>query len=194
MRTRALPLLSLSLLALGFAGCSDKKGEPAQEEKNPFTTPSVDWPTQPLSESISESVDGIPFTVSLPASLKKEVKKTDGTLPGYVHWLGPSPFMDPSFTVQPSTFPPKNLEAAIESAGIPAEPTKVVASGPLEGGGFYVSIVADSNQFLEVEGWQPTADKGVVSFSTSVRHSDGIANTDALRLWMESVVKTFRTK
>ncbi len=193
LRTPALLLVA----CLFAAGCSSSKNDDAanaEGETNPFTTISSDWPTVALSENISDAADGIAFVLKLPPTLKREEKKSDGTFPGYVHWLPPNPFMDPTFTVQANIFPAKNLKEAVERAGIPAEPTKVVGSGELPGGGFYVSILADSGEFLEVEACHSLGEKGALCFSTSVRRSEGIENAKALQAWMESIAKTFALK
>src|SRR5688572_22949105 len=64
---------------------TDEKKAPAPEE-SPIDKPSADWPTLALTK-VDDEVDGIKFSISLPADkLKREVKASDGTFPGYVTW------------------------------------------------------------------------------------------------------------
>jgi hypothetical protein len=190
---------SLSLLAsLAFIACGDSKtrdeSKPGDKVEVTMDGPSLDW-SGTERKNISDTVDGIPFSIDLPAQLKREEKASDGTFPGYVTWNGPNPFLDPSFTAQIATFPPKDLAEAEASALRGTDPREILSKGELAGGGFCVSAAETSKKYLNVEVWQTSASTGkVVRFSIGTRSSDAIPNLDKLRLWMEAVVSSFKVQ
>jgi hypothetical protein len=169
---------------------SDKTEEktPAPEE-SPIDKPSADWPTLAITK-VDDEVDGLKFSISLPSDkLKREVKASDGTFPGYVTWNGGNFLMDPSFTVQIDSFPPADLERAA-SLHHP-QPAEVVRQEALEGGGFLVSFIEKNKEFVSVRAWRtsPTTNK-VLRVTLQVRNTGGIKNLDTLRPWMESVASS----
>jgi hypothetical protein len=169
---------------------SDKTDEktPAPEE-SPIDKPSADWPTLAITK-VDDEVDGLKFSISLPSDkLKREVKASDGTFPGYVTWNGGNFLMDPSFTVQIDSFPPTDLERAA-SLHHP-QPAEVVRQEALEGGGFLVSFIEKNKEFVSVRAWRtsPTTNK-VLRVTLQVRNTGGIKNLDTLRPWMESVASS----
>jgi hypothetical protein len=176
------------------AGKSDKAeaAKPAvANEESPFEAPSADWPTLALSK-VDDAVDGLAFSISLPVDkLKKEVKPSDGTFSGYVTWNGAS-FVDPSFTVQIDSLPPADLAAAARGVKMHPQPAEVTRQEELEGGGFLVSYIETSKQFVSVRAWRtsPSTNK-VVRVTLQMRNSKPIANIDALRGWMETVAISF---
>ena len=161
---------------------------PAPEE-SPIDKPSADWPTLALTK-IDDEVDGLKFSISLPTDkLKREVKASDGTFPGYVTWNGANFLMDPSFTVQIDSFPPTDLERAAKL--MHPQPAEVVRQEALEGGGFLVSFIETNKEFVSVRAWRtsPSTNK-VLRVTLQVRNSGGIKNLDALRPWMETVASS----
>lgn len=169
---------------------SDKTEEKAPTpEEAPINKPSADWPTLATTK-VDDEVDGLKFSISLPSDkLKREVKLTDGTFPGYVTWNGANFLMDPSFTVQIDSFPPADLEKA--AALRHPQPAEVVRKEALEGGGFLVSYIESSKEFLKVRAWRtsPSTSK-VLSVTIQVRNVGGIENLDTLRPWLETVASS----
>ena len=199
-----LTLVLLASLALLALACDSKEAEPKSDaksdkdkteakkapapEESPIDKPSADWPTLALTK-LDDEVDGIKFSLSLPADkLKREVKVTDGTFPGYVTWNGANFLMDPSFTVQIDSFPPSDLAAAAREAETHSQPAEVTRQEALEGGGFLVSYVEKNKEFVSVRAWRtsPSTSK-VLRVNLQVRQTEPIPNLDALRAWMESV-------
>jgi hypothetical protein len=165
------------------------KAEASAPEESPIDKPSADWPTLALTK-IDDEVDGIKFSISLPTDkLKREVKASDGTFPGYVTWNGANFLMDPSFTVQLDSFPPTDLEKAARLSH--PHPAEVTRQEELPGGGYLVSFIEKNKEFVSVRAWRtsPTANK-VVRVTLQVRNTGGIANLDALRPWMETVASS----
>lgn len=195
----ATTILSILAAVSLFACGKDKDKEPDKDSKREsvevsMDAPSVDWSAQALKNT-SDTVDGIAFSINLPANLKREVKIDDGTFPGYVTWNGPNPFLDPSFTAQIATFPPKDLAEAEKSAVRGSDPREIIGKGELDGGGFFVSAAETSKQYINVEVWRTSAATGkVVRFSIGTRSEGPIPNLDKLRLWMETVVTSFEVK
>ena len=187
------------LLCVGAAACGKSKGSNSETNEQAtaakpdinFDGPSMDWSKQALTK-VSDTVDGMAFSIELPGQLEREEKKNDGTFPGYVTWNGPNPFMDPTFTAQEATFPPADRAAAEASALRGSEPRELLHSADLEGGGFVVSVAETSKQFLSVQAWKTAASSGkVVRFSIGLRTKDPMDNLDALRIWMETIVSSF---
>jgi hypothetical protein len=205
-RLSALVLLgSLTLLASACDGgkesepksADDKPAKPTakgDEKKpapgeSPIDQPSADWPTLAITK-VDDEVDGIKFSISLPSDkLKREVKASDGTFPGYVTWNGANFLMDPSFTVQIDSFPPTDLEKAARL--MHAQPAEVVRQEALEGGGFLVSFIEKNQEFVSVRAWRTSAATSkVVRVTLQVRNTGGIKNLDTLRPWMETVASS----
>lgn len=192
---------SLLLLAGACDGGSDREAKstgdktekaeakkPAPEE-SPIDKPSADWPTLALTK-VDDEVDGLKFSLSLPADkLKREVKASDGTFPGYVTWNGANFLMDPSFTVQIDSLPPKDLESAARLTH--PQPAEVTRQEALEGGGFLVSFIETNKEFVSVRAWKtsPSTSK-VLRVTLQTRNTGGIANLDTLRPWLETVASS----
>jgi hypothetical protein len=208
-------LCALSVLCLLVSGCdsksetkSDAKAkteEPAKaktdaeakpepeakpDEVDP-SKPSADWAKEALTK-VEDEVDGIKFSIELPANLKREVKASDGTFPGYVTWNGPNPFMDPSFTVQIDAFPPADLEAAARKVETHPKPAEVTRKEELPDGGMLLSYIETSKEFVNVRAWRTSpSSKKVVRVTVQLRSTGEIPDLDALRAWMEQVVSSF---
>jgi hypothetical protein len=197
-------LFGLLALASACDGGSQKDGEPKTAaksdksekkapapEESPIDKPSADWPTLALTK-VDDEVDGIKFSLSLPADkLEREVKASDGPFPGYVTWNGANFLMDPSFTVQVDSSPPTDLADAARKAAVAPQPGDVARKEELEGGGFVVSFVEKTNEFVRVEAWRtsPSTNK-VLRAKVQVRQTEPIPNLDALRSWMETVASS----
>ncbi|PRQ07867.1 hypothetical protein [Enhygromyxa salina] len=156
--------------------------------------PSSDWPTVALTK-VEDEVDGIAFSIELPPAellLPREVKKSDGTFPGYVTWNGRNPLMDPSFTVQIDSFPPADLEALARKIKTHPQPAEITRQEQLEDGGMLLSFIETSKQFVSVRVWRTSATtQKVVRVTLQVRDVGPIPNLDALRPWMEQVASSF---
>jgi hypothetical protein len=153
--------------------------------------PSADWPKQPLAK-VEDEVDGVKFTIALPEKLRREVKESDGTFPGYVTWNGANPLMDPTFTVQIDSFPPADLDAAARKVDTHPQPAEVARKEQLPDGGMLLSFTETSKKFVSVRAWQTSAStQKVVRVTLQVRDSQPIPNLDELRPWMESVASSF---
>ena len=200
-------LLSPTLLA---SGCDDAKegskaaaADPAEKEAakekaaddlfgpDP-SKPTRDWPEEAL-DTVEDEVDGIEFSLDIPAKLKREEKKNDGTFPGYVTWNGGNPFMDPSITVNVETFPPKDLDDAVKGMENESTPRKVERKQAIEGDGFMVSAIEPSKEFVIAQAWQKAGDK-TITVTVMQRDEKAIPNLDELRPWMEAVAMSLKAK
>ena len=137
---------------------------------------------------IQETVDGIPFSVELPEHrlYKKEIKKNDGTFPGYVTWnMG---FRDgPGFTVQPVDFP-----ASVESLkdGLLGSGQTVTLAEALPDGGLLQVVDEDTKKYYQVTMYRKTAAGKGVRFSVSDRRRDPIPGYDSEKAWAITVAKS----
>lgn len=173
----------------------DKKADekPKADDLDP-SKPSADWPNEALTKTENE-VDGIAFSIELPAGVKPKVKKGDGTLPGYVTWNGANPLMDPTITVQIDSFPPADLEAVGRKVKTHPQPAEAARQEQLEDGGMLFSMVETSKKFVSVRVWRTSpSTKSVVRVTLQHRDGEPIANLDALRAWMEKIAVSFQPK
>ncbi len=193
-------ILSLAFLVLGCSGNKDGDKSPADESKAkqlPVASDvGPDWSKRQIAP-VSAVVDGVAFTVSLPDKLKQEIKKSDGTYPGYVTWTDAvNPLDAPVFTVQLDTFPPSTLEQAARSLmGMKKDRTVTVKEKLTDG--FLVAAEEPSKKFLHVQVWRfyPKGAKGakqkVVHFSIVHRTSAAMPHIEPLRAWFIKVARSF---
>lgn len=152
----------------------------------PEPTP-VDWAKQAVKPT-SVEVDGQKFQVSVPDGLKLEIKKGDGTFPGYANWTSNASFDDPSFTVQAVEFPPRDLDDAARKLETGKYKTTVKEAVD---GGFLVAVMEDSKEYLHVELVKKGKTDKWYRFSIMQRTSKPMTNLDATQAWMLATVKTF---
>ncbi|PKN47765.1 MAG: hypothetical protein CVU59_01630 [Deltaproteobacteria bacterium HGW-Deltaproteobacteria-17] len=196
-----IALLLLTCFSLGAVACNSK-GEnkdpgrnkdtkapaaSAPDDDDPNTV--IDWQAIPRSV-IKETVDGIPFIIEIPEHrlLKKEIKKNDGTFPGYVTWsLG---FRDgPGFTVQPADYPASEETLKESLLGQGQSVTRVEA---LPDGGWLQVVDEDSKKYYLITIYRKTAAGQGVRFSVSERRRNPIPGYDAEKAWAITVAKSFR--
>jgi len=198
MKTAVL-MLSIITMFLTVCSCGGEKKSPSkdpgkptagdpgnQDDDNPNAV--IDW--QGMKRVvIKETVDDIPFSVEIPEHrlLKKEIKKNDGTFPGYVTWsLG---FRDgPGFTVQPADFPasPESLKDRMHGRG-----QTVTLAETLPDGGIISVVDEDTKKYYLIEVYRKNAAGKSVRFSVSERRRDPIPGYDAEKAWAITVAKSF---
>ncbi|PKN24142.1 MAG: hypothetical protein CVU65_12615 [Deltaproteobacteria bacterium HGW-Deltaproteobacteria-22] len=194
-------ILLLSILSMGTVACSSKgeKKDPGEgksakvapvdnlDDDDPSKV--IDW--QSIKRSvIKETVDGIPFIIEIPEHrlLKKEIKKNDGTFPGYVTWsLG---FRDgPGFTVQPADYPASEETLKESLLGQGQSVTLVEA---LPDGGWLQVVDEDSKKYYLITVYRKNAAGQSVRFSVSERRRNPIPGYDAEKAWAITVAKSFK--
>jgi hypothetical protein len=202
-------LLVVSIISLVLGACDSKEepkgqaADPGAKGSDPGAKAKAADPTeedpyavidfQALKRVVTqETVDGIAFTVELPEHrlYKKEIKKSDGTFPGYVTWqLG---FRDgPGFTVQPVDFP-----ASAESLkdGLLGPGQTVTLAEALPDGGLLQVVDEDTKKYFQVTVYRKNAAGQGARFSVSERRRDPIPGYDAEKAWAITVAKSFTLK
>lgn len=194
---RATSVLLISAVLLGF-GC-DKKSDQADKAKETKDTGNKDEAKPPdyhnlAIKKVEDAVDGIAFSIDLPAGLVREVKKGDDTLGGYVTWSAKNPFGEtPTYTVQAVDSLPDSLESAV-TMGQPMNPHDVVQKHQVDGG-FMVSYVEKSRSFIEVAAWRKAPSGKTIKCYSLVRTTKPIQDKlGVLREFMEKVVMSCKPK
>jgi len=191
-------ILFISILSMAFCACSSKKEAPekAAEQDKPVSPPSDDDPNLVIDWQglkrvvIQETVDGLACSVEIPEHrlLKKEVKKHDGTWPGYVTWsLG---FRDgPGFTVQPVDVYPASAESLQDGLHGPGQTVTLVEALP--DGGWLQVVDEDTKKYYQITVYRKNAAGKGARFSVSERRRDPIPGYDAEKAWAVTVAKSF---
>jgi len=199
MKTAFLVVSILSLVCCACGSKDETKGQATDPgakakaadptEEDPFAF--IDF--QALKRVVTqETVDGIAFTVELPEHrlYKKEIKKGDGTFPGYVTWqLG---FRDgPGFTVQPVDFP---ASAELLKDGLLGRGQTVTLAEALPDGGLLQVVDEDTKKYFQITVYRKNAAGKSARFSVSERRRDPIPGYDAEKAWALTVAKSFTLK
>ena len=183
--TRQAPSSALtSVLVLALVSACDTA---ATKESSPASPVPIDWSKQAVKPT-SVEVDGQKFQVSLPDGLELEIKKGDGTFPGYANWTSSASHDDPSFLVQSNEFPPRDLDDAVRK--LESGKYKATVKDAVDGG-FLVAVVDDPKELLKVELVKKGKSGKWYGFSILQRARKPIANLDATQAWMLATVKTF---
>lgn len=191
-------LLVFSIISLFFCACSSKdeaKGKAADQSAK-ADKPAKDDPFEVIDFQalkrvvVQETVDDIPFSVEIPEHrlYKKEIKKNDGTFPGYVTWnMG---FRDgPGFTVQPVDVYPASAESLQD--GLHGRGQTVTLVEALPNGGWLQVVDEDTKQYFQITVYRKNAAGKGVRFSVSERRSAPIPGYDAEKAWAITVAKSF---
>jgi hypothetical protein len=194
-------ILFLSILSMGTLACSSKApgeapaegqsamGAAADDPDDDDPRKVIDW--QGLKRRvIRDSVDGIAFSVEIPEHrlLKKEVRRHDGTFPGYVTWsLG---FRDgPGFTVQPEDYPASD---DILKNCLLGRDQSVTLVETLPDDGWIQVVEEDTKKYYRITVYRKTPAGQGVRYAVSERRRDPIPGYDAQKAWAITVAKTIR--
>lgn len=185
------PFLLLYLVTtLAACGKSDPppatRTRPAGDEGGPLHV--VDHSKEALTR-VQDSVQGVSFSLELPAGLKREAKDA------YVHWtMGGNSFLEPSITVMKVdglSFPTSVDDAAERALRIKGE-ERTVPSKRATAQGFLVTTQRPDGQFLAVTCHVKKGD-AILEGSWMQRTGTGrstdqpIPSLDATRAWAEQI-------
>lgn len=147
----------------------------------------TDWSDLAL-HPVTDTVDGLGFSVQIPKGLKREVKKGSGGFPGYVTWSEKG-MCGPGFTVQEAAFPPSSLESISTIM-----PNKKILKKKVVPGGFLVVTGEKGDRYLEVKIYRKNKAGKTLGFSMTQRSDKLPAVLKKQQAWLEKVALTFQAK
>lgn len=147
----------------------------------------TDWSSVAL-HPVTDATDGHGFTVQLPKGLKRNVKKGDADMPGYVTWSEKG-MCGPGFTARVADFPPSSLESIST-----VMPNKKILKKKVVPGGFLVVMGEKGDKFLEVKIYRKNKAGKTLGFSM-IQRSDKLPGVlKKQQAWLEKVALTFQAK
>ena len=192
---RYLRLCPLLLLA----ACGGGEATPAKKTEAAAPARSsgpelVDHSQAPLVAT-RETIDGVSFSIELPAGLKREEKPAEK----WINWTftAGNPFMEPSITVKlgDPVMSAKDLATMVRRAtGMSQDkpPLVVAKQEELPGGGFLVLAERSDGQYFKLEAQHRSGDK-IVSCSVGQRTGTGrpddlpVPSFAATKAWAEKL-------